>query len=257
MQSLDQWSKPLRVMKKIDVSSYQNIVVLTGAGISVASGLRPFRGEGGIWNDADVERYGHVSVLEREPHGVWKLFGGLRQTLQTAQPNAAHLALAALERSLKPEQSFLLITQNIDGLHQRAGSQNIVDLHGTMERSKCSDDNCSSQAFVDSRPHLEHLPLCAVCGAPLRPDIVLFGEQLPDEAMYRSKKALRDVDLFLAIGTSGTVSPASSFVRSAEYVGARTVLINLEPMLHPNPSFQEEILGRAEEILPRLFGLDV
>lgn len=240
-------------MKKIDFSRYQNIVVLTGAGISVASGLRPFRGEGGIWNDADVERYGHVSVLEREPHGVWKLFGGLRETLKTAQPNAAHLALAALERSLKPEQNFLLITQNIDGLHQRAGSQNVVELHGTMERSKCSDSNCSSLAFVDTRSHLEQLPLCEVCGAPLRPDTVLFGEHLPDEASYRAKKALRDVDLFLAIGTSGMVSPASGFVRSAAYVGSRTVLINLEPMLVPNPSFQEEILGRAEDVLPVLF----
>ena len=245
----------MQTIKPINLSQYWRIVILTGAGISVASGLRPYRGIGGIWEDAEVERFGHVSVLEREPHAVWQLFGGLRETLKTAQPNAAHIALSRFENDLRVGQEFLLVTQNVDGLHQKAGSKNILELHGTIHRTKCSSSNCQSQAFTDSHSHLEQLPLCTNCGAAMRPDIVLFGEQLPFEVMHQTKKALRDVDLFIAIGTSGTVSPASGFVRSAEYAGARTILVNVEPMKHHNKAFQEEILGKAEEILPQLFSV--
>jgi NAD-dependent deacetylase len=239
-------------MKHIDFSKYKSIVALTGAGISVASGLRPFRGPGGIWEEVDVERYGNKGILRTEPHAVWKLFGSLRTLLQTAEPNAAHLALAKLEHNLKAHQQFLLITQNIDGLHQKAGSQNVVELHGTVRRTRCSNETCSSEPFIDSNPHERQLPLCQICQSPLRPDIVLFNEEIPPDASWHAKRALRDCNLFIAVGTSGTVSPASNYVRSADYAGARTILVNLEPMNPKNPYFKEEYLGKAEEVLPTL-----
>jgi NAD-dependent deacetylase len=119
-------------MKRLDITKYKSVVVLTGAGISVASGLRPFRGPGGIWEEIDVKQYGSKEILETDPHAVWKLFGPLRTLLKTAQPNAAHISLAKLESNLKANQQYMLITQNIDGLHQQAGSQNVIELHGTV-----------------------------------------------------------------------------------------------------------------------------
>jgi NAD-dependent deacetylase len=162
------------------------------------------------------------------------------------------LALVRLEYNLKPHQQFLLITQNIDGLHQKAGSQNVVELHGTVRRTRCTNDSCISEPFTDNDPHDKQLPRCSTCQSPLRPDIVLFNEEIPPDASWQSKRALRDCDLFIAVGTSGTVSPASNFVRSADYAGARTILVNLEPMNPKNPYFKEEYLGKAEEVLPTL-----
>ena len=177
----------------------------------------------------------------------------MRRQLETAQPNAAHLKLAEFEAQLSPNQQFAFITQNIDGLHQQAGSRNVNEIHGSVRRTRCSNPACSLQPYLDSDPHDEVLPLCQCCGSVLRPDTVLFGEQLPVHAEWLAKRALRDCDLFIAIGTSGTVSPASDFVRSADYAGARTILLNLEPMEPKNPYFKEEYLGYAEEIVPLLF----
>lgn len=242
---------------KIDFSQYKQIVVLTGAGVSTASGLHTYRGKDGIWEEYDVEEYGHVNRLNDHPDRIWKLFGPLRDELKTAQPNAAHYALAELEKNLKPEQEFTLITQNIDNLHQQAGSRNIIELHGTVLITKCSDPNCTLKPYPDDNSHQNEVPICPECDHPLRPDIVLFGEMIPGGKDWHVKRALRDCDLFISIGTSGSVYPASNFVRSAEYAGARTIYINLDPMSPPNPAFKEEHLGKAEEILPQLFGLTI
>ncbi len=239
-------------MQPIDVSAYRRIVILTGAGVSVASGLRPYRGADGLWGDIDPQKVATRAVLEQEPEKVWDLCSQQRLQVQQSAPNAAHLALASLESALDPTQSFLLVTQNVDGLHQRAGSRRVVSLHGDLGVTRCTDPTCSLAPFADMRIYAD-LPRCSVCSSPLRPDIVLFDEPLPIDAEWAVKRALRDCDLFLAVGTSGTVSPASNFVRSADYAGARTILINLEPMQPPNPYFHESILGRAEEILPVLF----
>lgn len=242
-------------MKPILFSLYKNIVVLTGAGISVASGLRPYRGPGGLWEEIDAATNADQSILEKDPFVPWKLFGPLRKQLLSTQPNAAHLALAKLESQLSTNQQFLIITQNIDGLHQKAGSKNVVELHGSISYTRCINPSCSSKSYPDSDPHDDKLPHCTVCQSPLRPDVVLFGEQIPPHAEWTAKRTLRDCDLFIAVGTSGTVSPASNYVRAAEYAGARTILVNLEPMTPPNPYFKEEYLGRAEEVLPRLLGV--
>jgi NAD-dependent deacetylase len=239
-----------------DFSQYKNIVVLTGAGISVASGLRAFRGPDGLWEEHQVAEYGHIETLQQQPLRTWQLFGAMRAPVAAAQPNPAHQALAQFEARLKPEQQFLLITQNVDGLHQKAGSKNVAELHGNIGATCCSNASCTLEPFADPEPHQHTLPHCPLCGSVLRPNIVLFGEALPAHESWLAKRALRDCDLFVAIGTSGTVSPAANFVRSAEYVGARTIYINLEPMVPRNPAFKEEYLGRAEEILPGVLDVD-
>jgi NAD-dependent deacetylase len=236
----------------IDLSNYKNIVILTGAGVSVASGLKTFRGAGGLWNDEEVYELSYVETLQEDPHAVWKFWVTMRNVIQKNQPNPAHLALAQAELQLRPDQNFLLITQNVDGFHIQAGSKNVAELHGNVLRTRCSNPKCTLQPYLDTEAVPEELPHCPICGAYLRVDIVLFGEQIPVDAIWRVKKALRDCDLFLAIGTSGTVEPAASFVRGAEYAGARTVYINMEPMEPPNSYFKESILGKAEEILPTL-----
>jgi NAD-dependent deacetylase len=129
-------------------------------------------------------------------------------------------------------RAFTIITQNIDGLHQRAGSANVIELHGSVFRSRCSNASCERLPFEDEDDPCDELPSCPDCGSVLRPDVVLFNEFLPGGVEWHAKRALRDCDLFVAVGTSGTVAPASNFVRSAKYAGARTVFVNGEP-LHP------------------------
>jgi NAD-dependent deacetylase len=237
----------------IDWSEYRQIVVLTGAGVSAASGLPTYRGVGGVWDTADVEVHATAAALERDPIRVWEFFAQLRSNVSLAKPNAAHTALAEFESRLLSHQRLTLLTQNVDGLHVAAGSRRVVELHGSLHRSRCT--GCafarSEQTGPSTSSHFE----CPGCGAPMRPDVVLFGETLPVDAEWEAKKALRDCDLFMAIGTSGTVSPAASFVRSAEYAGARTIYVNLEPMSPHNPAFKEVCLGRAEEVLARLLGV--
>ncbi|OKH32067.1 hypothetical protein NIES2119_27295 [[Phormidium ambiguum] IAM M-71] len=238
----------------IDFSRYTNIVVLTGAGISVASGLPTFRGAGSIGEESSTKKYTSVQAIEEDPAGFWHYFSHFRKTASQATPNAAHIALAHVEHQLRTDQSFTLITQNVDGLHQRAGSHNIIELHGNVHRTRCTFSDCTLEPYSEENLYTDSLPECPLCGHLLRPDIVLFGEYLSALADWKSKRSLRECDLFLAVGTSGLVFPAANFVRSAAYVGARTIIVNLEPINPPNPYFQEEYLGRAEEILPQLLG---
>ncbi len=240
-------------MPIIDVSNYRNLVVLTGAGVSAASGLRTYRGKGGIWEEYNISEVGHVDRLRDNPSFIWQLFGSLRADSLSAQPNRTHRVLAHLEEQLQRSQNFTLITQNVDGLHQKAGSRNVIELHGTIHKTRCSNHECDLQPFDDTNDYANSCPLCPRCNSPLRPCIVLFGEAIPAYESWQSKRVLRDCDLFVAIGTSGTVSPAANLVRGAEYSGARTILVNLEPMNPRNPYFQEEYIGKAEELLPELF----
>lgn len=229
-------------------AQYANIVVLTGAGISVASGLRPYRGPGGVWSEISVDDVVTAAALRRDPQRVWAFHAAMREAAHAATPNAAHVALARLEARLGRGQSLLVVTQNVDGLHQRAGSRAVVELHGSLARARCSRAGCEEAgAFAGAG-----CPACPRCGSPMRPDVVMFDEPVAAEAEWRGKRALRDCDLFIAVGTSGTVTPAANFVRGAKYAGARTMLINLEAMAPRDPGFDEEVLGRAEEVLPAL-----
>ncbi len=237
----------------LKLKQYKNIVVLTGAGISVASGLPTYRGIGGLWEDGDTARLSTVDIIESDPQAAWRFWGSLRTKADCAQPNRAHETLANCQKYLEPGQSLTVITQNIDGLHQRAGSNDVIELHGSLFVTRCSSAPCSLKPYADKEPHEGALPRCSICHGLLRPDIVFFGEPIPAKADWLAKRALRACDLFLAVGTSGTVSPACDFVRSAQYVGARTILANLEPMVSPNSVFDQEVLGPAEEVLPILF----
>jgi NAD-dependent deacetylase len=240
-------------LQPLSLSLHQNIVFLTGAGVSAASGLPTFRGANGLWNDAEFLHASDAANLPESLPIVWKVFGGLRALAETIKPNAAHFAIAELQKR-HADKNITLITQNVDGLHQAAGSENVIELHGSVLRSRCTNSNCTSQPFADLTPHTQ-VPFCNLCKAPLRPDIVLFNEMLPPLESHLAKGALRDVDLFIAAGTSGVVAPAAQFVSSAAYAGARTILVNLEAMQPRNAYFQEEILGRAEEVLPVLLAI--
>ncbi|WP_052518092.1 SIR2 family NAD-dependent protein deacylase [Archangium violaceum] len=249
--SLTSDAEVVALRTRLQAASWRHVVVLTGAGISVASGLPTYRGPGGLWTRPDLEEIPDAGMLARDVSRVWSLFGPLREQVRTAAPNAAHLALAGWEG--RCGGSFTLLTQNVDGLHSRAGSREVVELHGSLRRTRCTNARCTLAPFEDSAAHTR-APVCTLCGEPLRPDITLFDEPLPVDAEWKAKHALRECDLFLAVGTSGTVSPASNFVRGAKYAGARTLLVNLTPMRPRHPDFDVELLGHAEHILPLLLG---
>ncbi|MBL8149433.1 MAG: NAD-dependent deacylase [Blastocatellia bacterium] len=242
------------MIDRIDIAKYSNIVVLTGAGISVPSGLKPFRGPGGLWNDIDILKYATVEALQRDPAGVWNFANYLREQVNLVKPNKAHFALAELENSLPSHKEFTLITQNVDELHQKAGNRKVVEYHGSINKTKCSNKKCHLQPYKDTHSSNE-MPRCSLCSSPLRHDIILFGEDIPSDAQLRSSSALRKSDLFIAIGTSGTVYPAADFVTIARRLGATTILVNLEDIEEGGTMFQQVYLGNAEEILPELFGV--
>jgi NAD-dependent deacetylase len=164
--------------------------------------------------------------------------------------------LVEAEASLAPGTRFTLVTQNVDGLHTAAGSTSVVEYHGSGMRSRCSDPRCSLPPFRDLQCSGDSVPLCPRCGSPLRPDIVLFGEAIPRAAADTVEDALDSCELFIAVGTSGTVWPAAMFVNVAHSHGARTVYINLQPLasLGGSGNFDEEYIGPAEELLPRMLG---
>lgn len=223
-------------------------VVLTGAGISVASGLRPFRGPDGVWTEspalAGAMKAGAVM------NEVWRAFGPMRDAVSRAEPNAAHRALVTLESAAEARGgAFVVITQNVDGLHARAGQRTLVELHGNLLRTRCS--SCDAASTSDAVPHVAP-PTCPSCGAELRPDIVLFDEAIGAREEVEAKRAFRGADLFVAIGTSGTVWPAASFGRWAKFEGARTALVNLTPLEGPDPGYDRVVLGPADELVPRL-----
>ncbi|MEI7893473.1 MAG: NAD-dependent deacylase [Myxococcales bacterium] len=242
-------------MEPILSNSTERLAVLTGAGVSVASGIRPFRGPGGLWNDEDIESWATARAIERDPVGCWRAHRGLAKGMGQAKPNAAHVALASLEARIGSER-LTVITQNIDGLHSRAGSSNVVEIHGSFHSLRCTRCSVSGIAAPPADEDHEEPPHCTRCGAPLRYDVVLFGEMLPERATLRAYAALLGCDVFLVVGTSGVVYPAAGFAAEAKQAGARTILVNLESDgdTRDTGAFDEVILGRAEELLPGLLG---
>ncbi len=226
-------------MKLPAPGEFRNIVVLTGAGLSTGSGLPTYRGKNGLWKDGVVDPRATAEGIESDLLGVWEFFLPMKEELLKVEPNAGHLALASFERSLPQGSNFLLVTQNVDGLHRRAGSRNVVELHGSLLRSRCTQELCGEPS-----DDLRLYPgICTRCGARLRPDIVLFGEAVTAVPVVR--KALGSADLFLAVGTSGTVMPAAMMVDYARELGAVTVEFNLEP----SGRFDHFVEGPAESTL--------
>lgn len=233
-------------MEPLRLERYRKIVILTGAGVSVASGLPTYRGPGGLWTNSDLEQIVSVeSIPERLPE-LWALYSERRRVALSVGPNPAHRAIAALQIRLPGRVT--LITQNVDNLHQRAGSPDVIEIHGSGFRTRCTQ--CALTPFADETSY-ETVPLCEVCSAPLRPAVVLFGEPLPPDARWQAKRALRDCDLFLSVGTSGLVFPVANFVADANLAGAHCVQLNLER--GPKSAyFHRTIYGKAEELLPDL-----
>lgn len=221
------------------------IVILTGAGISAESGIRTFRAADGLWEDHRVEDVATPEAFLRDPELVHRFYNERRQGLLSPeiQPNPAHYALAELEA--RHPGSVLLVTQNIDNLHERAGSHNLLHMHGELLNMRCGQSGEVSFFEGASSP----ADLCDCCGEAglLRPDIVWFGE-MPMH-MDRIYSALDSCDLFLSIGTSGHVYPAAGFVEMANAAGAHTVELNLEPS-RVESAFDEHIYGAASEVLP-------
>lgn len=235
----------------MNIHDFRQIVLLTGAGVSVGSGLPTYRGPGGLWEREDIARLVEARHLPGSLPGLWRLYSERRQVALAAGPNPAHLAIAALQNS-RPN-AVTLFTQNVDGLHQRAGSPQVAELHGSAFRTRCTNLICGLPPFDDTRSY-DTVPLCSRCGSPLRPDVVLFGEMLSETVLRQAQSALNACDLFLAAGTSGFVWPAAAFVQIAAQAGAHTVLVNLEAGDSAG-EFDEVLLGRAEEVLPELFTL--
>ncbi|MCW8132733.1 MAG: NAD-dependent deacylase [Planctomycetota bacterium] len=202
--------------------------VLTGAGVSAESGLSTFRGPGGLWQNQDVMELATPQGFARDPQKVWAWYAWRREQALQARPNPGHAALARWEAALTARGgTFELITQNVDGLHQAAGSRNVTELHGSGWVLRCT--GCGDERIDRTHPLPELPPRCAKCRSLLRPGVVWFGEMLPERAIISAQAAAETSELFLVAGTSGTVYPAASFVQIAARCGAVTVEVNLEP----------------------------
>jgi NAD-dependent deacetylase len=219
-----------------------NIVVLTGAGISAESGLATFRGPGGLWEGHRVEDVCTPEALARDPALVHRFYDLRRAALAGVEPNAAHVALAQLDAEWPGE--LLVVTQNVDDLHERAGATRLLHMHGELRSALCALCGTRSESPDVLPPQSE----CPNCGEPaLRPDIVFFGE-MPYE-MDRIEAALARADLFVSIGTSGAVYPAAGYVQTARYHGAATLELNLEPSAG-SVFFDESRMGAASALVP-------
>jgi NAD-dependent deacetylase len=225
------------------------VAVLTGAGISAESGVPTFReAQTGLWRRYRAEDLATPEAFRRNPRLVWEWYAWRRELVSRAQPNPGHLAIVEMEARFP---SFTLITQNVDGLHQRAGSGQrfpMIELHGNIQRTKCSRENCLVEDWkeTDDIP-----PRCPYCGDLLRPDVVWFGENLPQNALHTAMEAAQGCDLFFSIGTSGLVEPAASLPYRALQAGACVVEVNPNPTsLTSQASYV--LSGPSEGILPAL-----
>lgn len=222
------------------------VAVLTGAGVSQESGLRTFRdAQVGIWAQYRPEDLATPEAFERNPRLVWDFYATRREGAGSAQPNPGHYALAELEKRFS---NFLLVTQNIDSLHQRAGSRKLVELHGNLRRIRCSR-RCGTIDEWEELP--EVVPACPKCGAPLRPDVVWFGEALPEDGLHRAITAATTSQVFFSIGTSGLVQPAASLALMAKKAGSVFVEINYDPTPLTDQA-DYAFHGKSGEILPDL-----
>jgi NAD-dependent deacetylase len=221
----------------------RNIVILTGAGISAESGLATFRGADGLWEGHRVEDVATPEAFVRDPALVHQFYDARRARLAQVEPNAAHRALARLDANWPGE--LLIVTQNVDDLHERAGAKRLLHMHGELTSGWCLA--CDGRfGWHGSMGESVSCPVCHVTGS-VRPDIVWFGE-MPYE-MERIDQALVNTDMFVAIGTSGAVYPAAGFVQTARYYGAHTLELNLEPSLG-SYHFHESRIGKAGELVP-------
>lgn len=220
------------------------IVVSTGAGVSAESGVPTFRGEDGIWRKMNPEELASIDGFMRNPQIVWEWYQYRRSVMQKAKPNPGHYAIAEMEK-IFPEMT--LVTQNTDGLHEHAGSTRILELHGNITRNKCFACGKAYTAKIDCDAPL---PTCA-CGGLIRPDVVWFGEMLPEATLHAAVQATEEAEVFFSVGTSAIVQPAASLPMLARRHGAFVVEVNLEPTSH-TPAVDLFLQGKSGEVLPEI-----
>lgn len=235
---------PLELVRCLRISN--RLVALTGAGASQESGLRTFRdAQTGLWAQYKQEDLASPEAFARDPKLIWDWYAWRREAVKGVRPNPGHYALVEFEKRIP---QFTLITQNVDGLHRMAGSQNVLELHGNIQRVRCSECNRVADTWGDDS---ESVPRCVSCGGLLRPDVVWFGESLPYDQFEAAVEAARKCDIFFSIGTSGLVQPAASLAFAAHNRGATVVEINAEstPLTLKADFFFQ---GKSGEILPEL-----
>jgi NAD-dependent deacetylase len=239
-------------MDQIPIHAKDHLFVLTGAGISAESGLPTFRASDGLWAGYRIEDVCTPDAWRRDPAEVWAFYSARRAQGQKAQPNPAHTALAELEAQLGGER-FFLCTQNVDDLHERAGSVNLVHMHGELGKSRCEYE-CGRPPVEDHALYasLDEVGRCP-CGGRMRPHIVFFGE-IPLE-MPRIEREIDGATVMIVVGTSGSVYPAASFVHWAREAGARTIYIGPEAPLNA-AAFTNVVEGKAGEAMPGLFRVE-
>jgi len=227
------------------IANSTRLAVLTGAGISAESGIPTFRGTGGLWRNFKPEDLATPGAFARDPKLVWEWYDWRRSIVAQAQPNAGHRALVSLAKRVP---RLTLITQNVDGLHERAGSENVLRLHGSIWTTRCLE--CGTERIDDRVPLPELAPKCS-CGGLMRPGVVWFGEGLPVDVWRNAEQAARNADVLLVVGTSAAVYPAASLVPIA--AGAGATIIEINPDETPISGLVTHSLrGRAAELLPRL-----
>jgi NAD-dependent deacetylase len=229
------------------LSASRSIAVLTGAGISAESGVPTFRGAGGLWRDFRPEELATPEAFARDPKLVWEWYDWRRSVIARVEPNAGHRALVSLESRT---ENFCLITQNVDGLHDRAGSRRITKLHGDLWTLRCTE--CGREVR-DERVPLEPLPPRCNCGSLMRPGVVWFGESLSPDAMKAASAAAQSCEVFLVVGTSSVVYPANALPALARQSGARVIEVNLEPT-ELSALADISLRGRSGELMPQLIG---
>lgn len=223
----------------------ERVAALTGAGASQESGLRTFRdAQTGLWAQYKPEELASPEAFTRDPELVWDWYAMRREKIREVQPNAGHYALVEMEKHIP---QFTLITQNVDGLHRKAGNVNVLELHGNIQRVRCSECGMVAETWEENGD----VPRCAGCGGMLRPDVVWFGEPLPRSALEAAVEAARTSQVFLSIGTSGVVQPAAALPFAAKNKGAVVVELNLEatPLTEKADFFLQ---GKSGEVLPQL-----
>ncbi len=246
MDSYEQFASYLRETK--------NIVVLTGAGMSTESGIPDFRSPTGLWTYFDPEEYATIEAFYKDPAKVWKLFIEIYKTLKNSKPNRGHYYLAEIEqwkRKITPNATFTVITQNVDGFHQQAGSTDVIEIHGDANYAECM--TCHKKYLMEKVLAEQHeLPPRCECSGILKQTVILFGEMLPPEALQRAQNVSKKSDLFIVLGSSLVVSPANWFVLDSD---GKKVLVNLQETLYDSVFdliFHERISDVLGTVLSKL-----
>ncbi|KAF0151237.1 MAG: NAD-dependent deacetylase [Ignavibacteria bacterium] len=239
MQFKDQFRKKL--------SSAKKLVFFTGAGISAESGIATFRGADGIWNKMRPEELASFSAFMKNPNLIWEWYQHRREIIHKVEPNAGHKAIAELEKYY----DVIVVTQNVDNLHKRAGSTKIFELHGNIERNFC----IACHTFVSEKQFEgNEVPQCEKCGGMIRPDVVWFGENLPQDQFSGGETAAEWSDICFVVGTSAVVYPAAYIPQSAKRAGSYLVEINIEPT-ELSRFVDYSIIGKAGDVLPKILKL--